>query len=167
MLIRALTVLALLQAVSPARANPPAETAKLAQLDAVTRQVVRTLPAEWQIVQSAEIPPAQREAIGGRLGTPLEALANAVFTVFGKRIQVNTLVTASDEAAEALRASSAARHGISACGRGRRRSGTACPSRRRRSASAPTTCSGTGRLRRLSAASRPRGSSRRSASATG
>ncbi|MCA9242722.1 MAG: transglutaminase domain-containing protein [Phycisphaerales bacterium] len=72
------------------------------RLDPVARKAIHELPIEWQVISSNEIDAAQVQQIGQRLGADVRGLSNAVFSVMGKRIQVNTIVCVDSQAAEAV-----------------------------------------------------------------
>ncbi len=61
-----------------------------------------TFPAGTYIQELREVDASGRRAIGAKLGGDIVALTNAVFSVQGRRIQVNILTAPDEENAEAL-----------------------------------------------------------------
>jgi hypothetical protein len=62
------------------------------------------LPEGWSIERSDEIPAAQREAIGRKLGGAIHRLTNTVLDADGQRLQVNRVECATVEDAVAVQA---------------------------------------------------------------
>jgi len=62
------------------------------------------MPADWTIVQDVDFAPRDIEPIARQLGAELDALRNTVYTVSGKRVQLNTVVAATHADAIAVMA---------------------------------------------------------------
>ncbi len=64
--------------------------------------ILRKLPPGLSVIASAEIPAANRDAIGAKLGGTIERLSNSTLRVHGQPIKVNVIVAADDTSADAL-----------------------------------------------------------------
>lgn len=64
--------------------------------------LLRNLPPGMTVVSSSEIPAANRESIGNKLGGKIARLTNSTIRVQGRPIQVNVIVAADDASADAL-----------------------------------------------------------------
>lgn len=64
--------------------------------------LLRNLPAGLVVVTSTEIPAENRDSIGRKLGGKIERLSNSTIRVHGRPIQVNVIVAADDDSADAL-----------------------------------------------------------------
>lgn len=60
------------------------------------------MPAHWQKVTDFIAPEAQVTSISRKLGVDLTGVRNTVYTVKGKRVQINVIVTVNSESAEKL-----------------------------------------------------------------
>jgi len=78
---------------------------ELARLDSVARKLIRRIPTGWQVVDSFVVPQEQTDAIAKKLGGRIKNLSNAIFSVKGKRFQVNVIECATSEEAEKIHSS--------------------------------------------------------------
>jgi len=62
-----------------------------AELDSVAGKLIKKIPAGWRIENSFVVPRDQTVAIGKKLGGRIKNLSNAIFSVQGKRFQVNVI----------------------------------------------------------------------------
>ncbi|MFW6333355.1 MAG: hypothetical protein ACOC23_08645 [Thermodesulfobacteriota bacterium] len=60
------------------------------------------MPAHWQVVSDFNVPAAQVASISQKLGADLASVRNTVYSVNGKRVQINVIVTVNAENAEKL-----------------------------------------------------------------
>jgi len=60
------------------------------------------MPAHWQVVSDFQVPAAQVTSISHKLGVDLTSVRNTVYSVNGKRVQINVIVTLNSESAEKL-----------------------------------------------------------------
>ena len=67
-----------------------------------TEPFLRDLPAGVVVVSSVEVPPAQAEAIGQKLGGRIERLTNSVVRVHGRDIRVNAVTAAVEAGAKSV-----------------------------------------------------------------
>jgi hypothetical protein len=72
------------------------------RLDSVASKVIRKIPDGWRIENSFIVPRDQTAAIGKKLGGRIKNLSNTIFSVEGKRFQVNVVECATPRAAEAI-----------------------------------------------------------------
>ncbi len=72
---------------------------ELARLDSVARKLIRKIPKGWQVEDSFIASPEQTNAVGKKLGGQIKKLSNTIFTVQGKRFQVNVLDCTTPEEA--------------------------------------------------------------------
>lgn len=75
---------------------------ELVRLDSVARKLIRKIPSEWQVVDSSIVPPEQTAAIVKKLGGRIKKLSNAIFSVRGKRFQVNIIECETPQEAEKI-----------------------------------------------------------------
>lgn len=75
------------------------ETAKL---DSVARKLIKKIPAGWLIEKSFIAPQEQTAAIGKKLGGRIKNLSNTIFSVQGKRFQVNVIECITLQEAEKI-----------------------------------------------------------------
>jgi hypothetical protein len=61
------------------------------KLDSASRKFIKKIPAGWQIENSFVVPRNQTVAIGKKLGVHIKNLSNTIFSVQGKRFQVNVI----------------------------------------------------------------------------
>jgi len=73
-----------------------------ARLDRVARKLLKRIPDGWLIEKSFIVSREQTIAIGKKLGARIRNLSNAIFTVDGKRFQVNVIDCATPRAAEKI-----------------------------------------------------------------
>ncbi len=75
---------------------------ELARLDSVARKLIRKIPTGWQVEDSFIASPEQTDAVGKKLGGRIKKLSNTIFSVQGKRFQVNVFDCATPEEAEKI-----------------------------------------------------------------
>lgn len=73
-----------------------------AWLDSVAGKVIRKIPDGWRVEKSFIAPRDQAIAIGKKLGGRIKNLSNTIFSVEGRRFQVNVIECATPRAAEAI-----------------------------------------------------------------
>ncbi|MHC4890164.1 MAG: DUF3887 domain-containing protein, partial [Planctomycetota bacterium] len=72
------------------------------KLDSVARKLIKKNPAGWRIENSFVVPRTQTVAIGKKLGGRIKNLSNAIFSVNGKRFQVNVIECVTTVGAEKI-----------------------------------------------------------------
>lgn len=72
------------------------------RLDSVARKVIRRIPDGWVVEKSFIAPRNETIAIGKKLGGRIENLSNTIFSVQGRKFQVNVVECATPRAAEAI-----------------------------------------------------------------
>ncbi len=72
------------------------------RLDSVASKVIRKIPDRWRIEKSFIVPRGQTASVGKKLGVRIKNLSNTIFSVEGKRFQVNVVECATPRAAEAI-----------------------------------------------------------------
>lgn len=75
---------------------------ELARLDSAARMVIKKIPAGWQVIDSFVVPREKTEAIAKKLGGRIKNLSNTVFSVQGKRLQVNVVKCTNAQEAEKI-----------------------------------------------------------------
>jgi len=75
---------------------------ELARLDSVARKLIRKIPTSWQVENSFIVSPEQTDAVGKKLGGRIIKLSNTIFSVQGKRFQVNVFDCATPEEAQKI-----------------------------------------------------------------
>jgi len=72
---------------------------ELARLDSIARKLIRKIPTSWQVENSFIVSPEQTDAVGKKLGGRIMKLSNTIFSVQGKRFQVNVFDCGTPEEA--------------------------------------------------------------------
>jgi hypothetical protein len=72
---------------------------EITRLDSVARKLIRKIPTGWQVLYSFIASPEQTDAIGKKLGGRIKNLSNTIFSVQGKRFQVNVFDCGTPEEA--------------------------------------------------------------------
>lgn len=75
---------------------------ELARLDSVSRELINQIPAGWEVVDSYIVPQEQTTTIGKKLGGRIKKLSNTIFSVHGKRFQVNVIECMTAHEAEKI-----------------------------------------------------------------
>ena len=73
-----------------------------ALLDALASKLIRNVPDGWQIENSFIVPRDQTATIGKKLGGHIKNLSNTIFSVEGKRFQVNVIECSTPRATEKI-----------------------------------------------------------------
>jgi len=73
-----------------------------ARLDSVAQKLIKKIPDGWEIKKSFIAPREQTTAIGKKLGGRIKNLSNTIFSVQGKRFQVNVIECATPQGAEKI-----------------------------------------------------------------
>jgi len=60
------------------------------------------MPSTWKVQTDASISAAKIQDIAKHLGGAIQALRNTVYTVGDARVQINTIITASDDDAKKI-----------------------------------------------------------------
>jgi hypothetical protein len=72
------------------------------RLDGIAGKVIRKIPDGWQVEKSFVVPRDQIVAIEKKLGGRIKNLSNTIFSINGKRFQVNVIECAAPPAAEKI-----------------------------------------------------------------
>jgi len=75
------------------------------KLDGVSRKLIKKIPAGWRVENSFVVPRDQTAAIGKKLGGRIKNLSNTIFSVQGKRFQVNVIECVTPAGAEKIHSS--------------------------------------------------------------
>jgi hypothetical protein len=73
-----------------------------ARLDSIARKLIRKIPDGWEIEKSFVVSREQTAAIGKKLGGRIKNLSNTIFSVRGRRFQVNVIECMTPRAAEKI-----------------------------------------------------------------
>jgi hypothetical protein len=66
------------------------------------------MPAYWKVIADHVVPPEQVKIVSAKLGAELKAIRNTIYTIDGRRVQINVIVPVDAANAEKLMAGLAA-----------------------------------------------------------
>jgi tRNA threonylcarbamoyladenosine modification (KEOPS) complex Pcc1 subunit len=73
-----------------------------ANLSGIAEKLIRSIPAEWEVEESFIVSEDQTVAIATKLGGRIKKLSNTIFSVQGRRFQVNVIECATPREAEKI-----------------------------------------------------------------
>ncbi len=73
-----------------------------ANLNSIAEKLIRSIPAGWKVEESFIVPKDQAAAIANKLGGRIKNLSNTIFSVQGRRFQVNVIECATPQEAEKI-----------------------------------------------------------------